>query len=216
LAESFYSNGGRRLVATGTCYEYDQQLGICSEHRTPLQSNTVYGTAKATLFQQLTEFSRSTALSFAWPRLFFLYGPGEQSRRLVSSVITSLLDGQPARCSHGRQRRDYMYVEDAAEGLLTLLASNVRGPINLARGTAVSLRAIVELIGHKLARPDLIELGALPARPEEVPLVVADTTRQSVELDWRPATSLDAGLERTIVWWHRQLQLAGGTTCQGS
>jgi len=95
----FYSHGGKRLVMAGTCAEYDWKYGYCSEQITPLLPATVYGTCKHSLQVMLDAFSRQTGLSVAWGRIFFLYGPHEHPDRLVSSVIRSVLRGEPARCS---------------------------------------------------------------------------------------------------------------------
>ncbi len=216
LVESFQRYGGERCLAAGTCYEYEQRCGLCSENRTPTRPNTVYGHSKVALLQVLTNFSRAVQLSFAWPRLFFLYGPGENSRRLVSSVITALLDGRVAQCSHGRQLRDYMFVEDVADGLVALLESDFKGPINLGCGIPVALRDIVQDLGDKLERSHLIQFGGLPARSGDVPLVIADTKRQFAVLNWKPETSLDTGLTKTIAWWQSHLQGTEGVICQGS
>ena len=81
--------------------------------------------------------------------MFFLYGPHEHPDRLVSSVILSLLRGEPAKCSHGRQIRDYMHVQDVANGLVALLDSDVRGAVNVSSGQATTLREIV--LDHRTA-----------------------------------------------------------------
>jgi nucleoside-diphosphate-sugar epimerase len=150
-----------------------------------------------------------TGVSTAWGRLFSVYGPHEHPKRLVPSVTQSLLAGEPALCSHGTQIRDYLFAEDAADALLTLLESDVSGPINLASGQPVALRDIITRIGALLGRPDLIRLGAIPAAPSDKPFVVADTTRTVSALGWRPRHTLESGLLQTIAWWRRQTMPAG-------
>jgi nucleoside-diphosphate-sugar epimerase len=146
-------------------------------------------------------------LTSAWGRIFFLYGPHEHPDRLVASVIRSLLAGQPARTSHGRQVRDYLYAADVADAFVTLLDSGVTGPINIASGQAVALRDIVNRVGQLMGRPDLIELGAIPTAPTDTPLVVGDTARLCSALRWSPSWDLDRGLAATIERW-RQAQHA--------
>jgi nucleoside-diphosphate-sugar epimerase len=137
--------------------------------------------------------------------VFFLYGPNEHPDRLVSSVIRSLLQGQEARCSHGRQIRDYLHVQDVADAIVSVLDSSVEGPINIGSGTAVTLRDIIVTIGRTLGREDLIQLGAIPSRANDAPLVVADIERLTTEVKWQPSYSLEAGLAHTIDWWRRKL-----------
>jgi len=205
LAEQFAHFGGKRLVVIGTCYEYDQRYGLCSETLTPTTPNTIYGVTKNALRQMLEAFCAKNQLSMAWPRLFFLYGPHEHPKRLVPSVICALLEGKPAKCSHGRQLRDYIHVKEAADGIVNLLESDFEGPINLGAGTPVSIREIVQTIGRLIERPDLIHLGALPARPGEDPLVMADIEKMTDALEWAPKLGLEEGLGQTIDWWKSQI-----------
>ncbi len=150
------------------------------------------------LLQALTD---QAGVSSAWGRAFFLYGPEEQQDRLVASVIRSVLRGEPARCSHGRQIRDYMHVQDVANGFVALLDSDVRGVVNICSGQAATLREIVTGIGSVLERPELIHLGAIPARANDAPLVVGDNTRLRQEVGWNQEFDLDSGLRHTIDWW---------------
>ena len=94
LLRGFQRHGGRRIVMPGSSYEYDWSYGYCHETRTPTVPNTVYGACKHALDGMAQAFCRSHGLSYAWPRVFFLYGPNEHPDRLVSSVIRSLLQGQ--------------------------------------------------------------------------------------------------------------------------
>jgi len=206
MADEFARCGGKRMTVTGTCYEYEQAYGVCSEQRTPLTPNTTYGTCKNSLRDMLTSYSQSLEISFAWPRIFFLYGPGEHPRRLVSSVANALLRGEEANCSHGRQLRDFLYVKDLGDALAALVDSEVQGPINIGQGSPVELREIVCKLGELAGRPDLIRLGAIAARDNEVPLVMADTALMKQQLDWTPKFDLETGLQETLAWWEKQLE----------
>jgi nucleoside-diphosphate-sugar epimerase len=148
-------------------------------------------------------FAAGRELSAAWPRVFFLYGPKEHPERLVSSVIRSLLRGQPARCSHGRQIRDYLHVQDVADGLVAVLDSEVRDAVNISSGEATTLREITLTIGRLTGRAELVQLGAIPARANDVPLVVGSNARAAA-LGWRPRYDLESGLRHTIEWWRAQ------------
>jgi nucleoside-diphosphate-sugar epimerase len=204
LATAFRQAGGSRVVSAGPCLEYDWNYGYCSEDRTPLTARTLYGTCKHALQLLTSAMSSGGGFSSAWGRIFFLYGPQEHPNRLVASVIRSLLAGVPARTSHGRQVRDYLYSDDIADAFVRLLESDVIGPINIASGQAVQLRTIIERIGDLTGRKELIQLGAIPAAPTDTPLVVADTTRLTAMLDWSPSWDLDRGLQATIDWWRTQ------------
>jgi nucleoside-diphosphate-sugar epimerase len=205
LLQVFEEFGGKRVVMAGTCAEYDWQYGYCSERVTPLAPATLYGTCKYSLQIMLEASARQTGLSAAWGRIFFLYGPHEHPDRLVPSVICSLLKGEPARCSHGNQIRDFLYVEDVADAFTALLESNVTGPVNVASGCPIALRDIIYEIAEKIDRKDLIQLGVLPVSVHEPHLLVADVSRLTNEVEWLPKYNLGRGLEQTIAWWKSHL-----------
>jgi len=206
LAQTFVARGGQRVVVTGSCAEYDWRYGYCSEQVTPLRPATVYGICKHALQLMLDALCKQKNVSAAWGRLFFLYGQHEYAERLVASVIRALLQEQVARCSHGGQIRDFLYVHDAADALVALLDSDVNGAVNIASGTPVMLRQVVEEIAVQLGRPDLIKLGALPAPEHEPRLLLADVARLRDEVKWSPQYDLASGLAETIDWWKIQLQ----------
>lgn len=206
LIRSFHEAGGIRLVMAGSCTEYDWDYGYCSEYLTPRQPNTYYGKCKRALQLLLEEYSDEVGLSSAWGRIFFLYGPYENKVRLVSSVIRSLLLGEKAKCTHGNQIRDFLYVEDVADAFVALLESEVEGAVNIASGEPLSLKDLVQMIGKKLDRLDLVHMGAIQVPDHEKPLVVGDVTRLSKELMWFPKYSLAEGIDKTIEWWRPELE----------
>ncbi len=206
LLRAFADTGGERAVFTGSCAEYDWRYGFCSEAITPLRPASTYGHCKHALGDLFNDFVGSEGgPSGAWARLFFLYGPHEQPRRLIASIIRSLLRGEPARCSHGQQRRDYLFTLDAADALVTLLASNVQGAINIASGQPTRLENLIRRVASRLGREDLVELGAIPVPDDEPPLVLADIRRLESELAWQPTWELDDALDHTINWWRSRV-----------
>ena len=209
LLFAFAKAGGRRMVFCGSCAEYDW-TGAAPLHETStaLRPATEYGAAKAALFMAYGSLAARLGLSGAWARPFFLYGPGEDPRRLAADVIISLLEGHEARCTHGRQQRDFLHVADAGRALAALLDSTLEGPVNIASGTAIPLGDLVHEAGRQIGASDLVRLGARAARPDDPPLVAADVSRLTKELGWRPRFNLETGLADTIDWWRNHLQKA--------
>jgi nucleoside-diphosphate-sugar epimerase len=170
-----------------------------------LKPNNAYGVCKSALQSLQASFAEQAGVSAAWGRIFYLYGPHEHPRRLVASVIRSLLKGEPALCSPGDQVRDFLYVEDAADAFVALMESDVRGPVNVASGQPITVKEIVQAIAERVERQELVRLGALPARTTEPHFLVADVGRLRNEVGWRPKYGLGRGLDRTIGWWRNQL-----------
>lgn len=208
LFRAFAEHGGERAVGVGSCAEYDWSSTRCREYSTPLNPATTYGTCKLQVSRFLEGLGNKTDVTTAWGRLFFLYGPHEQPERFVPSIIRPLLRGEHARCSHGEYIRDYIYVKDAADALVSMLDTSVSGPINIASGKAVALKQIAETIGAKLGRPDLVTFAETENR--DTPELDADTARLNNEVGWSPRYCLDSGLEETIGWWEST------TTCSAN
>src|SRR5712671_2660263 len=86
---AFADSGGKRIVAAGSCAEYDSAAGECLENLTPLLPRTLYGTSKFAFERLLLSSGEQTGLSSASGRIFFLYGPNEHPSRLVAYAIQS-------------------------------------------------------------------------------------------------------------------------------
>jgi nucleoside-diphosphate-sugar epimerase len=213
LLESFFENGGRRVVFAGSSAEYDWSKGVCREGSTPLAGGGAYGAAKralAELFHGLCEHygaGDGRSVSGAWARIFFLFGPHEAEGRLVAAVARSLIEGGPVRCSEGTQIRDYMFIADAADALVELLGSDLVGPINIASGDGIRVRDLVLEMAERVGGDsfDRIEWGAVGQGSNEAPLVIADVGRLRDELEWRPGVGRSDGLDRTLAWWRERL-----------
>jgi nucleoside-diphosphate-sugar epimerase len=140
-------------------------------------------------------------MSVGWGRIFFVYGPREHPARLVSSVIRSLLAGEEAKCTHGEQVRDFLHASDVAAAFVSLLESDVDGPVNVGSGIPTTIHDLIARIGKAIGRPELLRFGALPARADEPPTILADIRRLTKEVGWMQRISLEKGLEQTIAWW---------------
>ncbi len=199
LFQTFFEVGGRRVLSVGTCAEYDWTAPApFDEDLTPILPTTPYGAAKAALATRLEQLTQQfPQKSSAWARLFFLYGPGEAQGRLVPSVVESLRSGQPALCTRGEQKRDFLYVEDAGRALVVTLLSSLEGKINIASGRSPAVQEVIQQLGQITGRSDLLRWGALPEREGEPPVIAANTRRLSA-LGFKPSVTLEEGLRKTI------------------
>lgn len=204
LVREFASVGGRRIVASGSCAEYDWAHEVQCEGVTPLQPSTPYGVAKVRCQRELSALALKSDLSYAWARVFFCFGPYEPKGRLVHDVTIALLRGESARCTNGLQERDYLHTEDIGRAFADILESDFNGEINIASGEAIPIRDIVSMIGKILGREELIECGALPERSGEPKRLIADTRRLSECIGFAPRFTLDEGIVSTVEWFRRQ------------
>lgn len=200
LTEAFVNCGGRRAVFAGTCAEYDWSNGVCDEELTSLSPSSAYGRSKVDLWEGVQDIARSSGLKAAWGRIFYAFGPGESANRFIASVILSILRNEPASCTIGYQKRDYVFVKDVAEVLVSLLVGEYEGSVNIGTGVATAIADVAIKIGAMMGRPDLIHLGKRPSAPQQ-PLVVADVRRLRKAGFPVPESDLTPGLRKTIAWW---------------
>jgi nucleoside-diphosphate-sugar epimerase len=200
LSRAFISAGGRRIVGAGTCAEYDWtdsalQTGDCIEGETSLRPHLLYGVAKKSCFETLQSFAQSVDVEFAWARVFLLYDPQENSKRLVSSLFEAIGAGRRAACTDGVQIRDFMPASEVGRAFAAILTSDVLGAVNIGSGAPQSIAAMAMSIGRLLGRPELVGLGDLPSRSDDPPRLVPDDRRLFEEVGFRPFITQARALE---------------------
>lgn len=203
LFRAFADADGRRIVGVGSCAEYDWTNSPLHENDSLIRPATLYGAAKASLWQLLEAFGRQEKLSVGWGRLFFLYGPGEPRGKLVSDAIVTLLQGRRFETSPGLQRRDFLHVADAGRALAALLVSPVTGPVNIASGHCRPVREVISEVARVIGRAELVDFGARSMLPDEPLELAAVVTRLREEVGFIPNYTLTTGIEQTISWWRQ-------------
>jgi nucleoside-diphosphate-sugar epimerase len=193
--------GISRIVGVGTCAEYDQVREPCDEYQTEIAPESLYGCTKDASRRVLQACAEAEGFSWAWARIFYPIGPDEKERRLVPSVAAAVASGSPARLSSGTAVRDVIDVRDAGAAIAEVALSEIIGPVNIARGEAISIGQIAETLGRIAGRPDLIHLGVLPDRAGEPPYLVAAIDRLVNEVGFRPQRTVEETLSDILDEW---------------
>jgi len=155
------------------------------------------GKVAATHFLQMlhrTEQFPSTTV-----RLFLTYGPGQGSRRFLPQVVAGCLSGRAFPVSPGTQVRDFCFIDDVIEAVFAALVQPAaQGEvINIASGTPVSIRSVIETVRSIVGRGEP-QFGEIPLRQGENMELYADISKASELLGWTPKIELSVGLHRTI------------------
>lgn len=204
LLQAFAKAGGNRAVCAGTSAEYDWQQGHCQEFLTPCKPDTLYGRTKYSLHLLSEILAQQNNLSLAWGRIFFLFGAHEYRERLIPAAIRHLRAKNIFTLMNGHQIRDFMYVKDIADALVTLLETDIIGPVNIASGQPIAIRDIIALIGQRLQAVDYIQDRHAMTRPTtKHDSVTADVARLHTEVKWQPQYSLETAIDETIAWWSK-------------
>ncbi|PZU91918.1 MAG: hypothetical protein DI527_11020 [Chelatococcus sp.] len=197
---------GSVFVSAGSCAEYaEPRRRERLDETSPLESGKLYGSSKAAGGLLSLAIATALAVPMRHLRLFNVYGPGEAAHRLLPSLASERATGRRVRLSAGLQVRDFIHVEDVAEGMLVaaerLISGTAKGatPLNLCTGVGTSVRDLVTLAAQALAiAPENLGFGDLPMRPDEIPYLVGQPDKMTFDLGWRPAYGPAAGVEATI------------------
>jgi nucleoside-diphosphate-sugar epimerase len=196
LIKRIRESGTRRFLVLGTCVEYAPTIERLSESNSKIAPATPYAQCKTDLRIKLENLLQPDGSSLCWARVFYPYGVGEHPDRLCSAVIRNMLAGKTTLLKTAGSVKDYIYIDDLATAMLTLVENNVAGPINLGTGAGVSIETIACSIATRLNRPELIQ--TLDQSPEQMPdRVVADATKLR-SLGWYPNVGLQEGIEKLI------------------
>ena len=192
--------GCQNVVMTGTCFEYDTSIGYLDEE-SPVKPATLYAACKLALSVAAAQRAAQLGVHFAWARIFYLYGPHEDPRRLVPAETLALLKGRDFPATKGDQVRDYMHVADVAAGLRALALTGSAGVYNVCSAEPVTLAEVMLTLGRIMGRDDLIKFGARPPSSFEPAFICGRNERLRKATGWKQSRTLHDGLRETVEWW---------------
>jgi nucleoside-diphosphate-sugar epimerase len=204
LLQVVQKSGCKCWVGMGSQAEYGPYNGVLREDL-PTKPVTLYGVTKLCVGLLTRQLCEMGGIRHIWLRLLAIYGPKDDVRHLIPTVILKLLAGERPALTRGEQRWDYLFVEDAAEAIYYAATTpEAHGIFNLGSGEAYTVRSIVERI-RDLIDPRLpLGLGEIPYRPDQIMHLQADITRLKAVTGWNPRTSLDDGLRQTVEWYRNE------------
>ena len=200
LFEIIRTTGCKLWVGVGSQAEYGTHNEILTEE-TPVRPETAYGVAKLSLGLLTQKLCELSGIRFIWLRLLATYGPKDDERHLIPSVIRRLLARERPLLTSGEQKWDYLYVADAADAIYrAAVTEDAQGIFNLSSGEAQTVRKLVEQI-RNIIDPSLpLGFGEIPTLADQIMHLQADISRLREATGWTPQTSLEEGLKRTIEW----------------
>jgi GDP-L-fucose synthase len=176
----------------------------------PEETNAPYGIAKKALLVQGQAYRQQYGLNSIFVMPVNLYGPRDnfdlQSSHVIPALIRKALEAKEAGVEElvgwgdGSPTREFLYVEDAAEGLITAMERyDGEEPVNLGSGYEISIKDLMELIARLCGFEGRLVWDA--TQPNGQPRRGLDTTRADKYFGFRAQTTLEAGLQKTIDWY---------------
>jgi GDP-L-fucose synthase len=218
LIEQSRLHGVKKFVATGTVCAYPKFTPVPFKEEDiwngyPEETNAPYGLAKKMMLVQSQSYREQYGFNSIFLLPANLFGPFDNFDLETSHVIPALIrkcvearrSGAPSieAWGSGGVSREFLYVEDCAEGLFRAAAQYDGGePVNLGNGREVMIRELVELVAELTGFRG--EIRWQPSRPDGQPRRCLDVTRALASFGFRARTSLEDGLRRTINWYEEQ------------
>ena len=208
LFETAVKASVKKILFTSSLYAYGRMDGPPFVETELPAPRTVYGISKLTGEHLLRHFNVQHGMPYDVIRYLFVYGPKQFAGMGYKSVIIKnfeqLLDGKPATVyGDGEQALDYVYVDDAVDATLRVLARAGSGEVfNVASGKATSVNHLLDTMMKVAGKGS--EKISQPADWTAGSHRVGSIEKIREQVGWQPATSLEEGLARTWEWTKAQ------------
>jgi GDP-L-fucose synthase len=176
----------------------------------PEETNAPYGLAKKMLLVQLQSYRQQYGFNGIYLLPVNLYGPGDnfevKSSHVIPALIKKCVDAKKESKNHitvwgtGKASREFLYVEDAAEGILLATEFyNEPEPVNLGAGFEITIKDLVKLIVELTGFHGEIKWDN--SKPDGQPRRMLDTSRAKEKFNFQAKTDFREGLKKTISWY---------------
>lgn len=215
MIDAAYRTGVEKIVTLGTVCAYPKFTPVpFSEDNLwngyPEETNAPYGLAKKALLTQSEAYREEYDFNAVYLLPVNLYGPRDTFDPARSHVIPALIkkvyEAKTAGSAFieawgtGRATREFLYVEDAADGIVLALEKYDKSePVNLGSGSEISIKNLLELIARIMDYQGEIRWDT--SKPDGQPRRMLDTARAEREFGFKAKTKFEEGLKKTIDWY---------------
>jgi len=201
LTQIFKTKYPTSFVQIGSGLEYGN---LKSPHRedkvvnlNSIKSN--YSKAKYLATKHIIKLAKKNNFPGVVVRFYQVYGPGQNTNRLIPFVIKSCKNDEEFPCSSGNQTKDFLYVTDAIDAIIKILESkNCHGEIiNVGYGRPIRVKKIILLI-RNFVKKGMPQFNKIKLRKDEPPEYYPNIKKAHKIIGWKPKISLTKGIKLTI------------------
>ena len=187
----------KKIICTGSCWEYGQQYGKLNEEMA-LKPMNAFSAAKNTLHWMGNEIAKENNLQFIWIRLFYVYGPGQKEASLIPYLINCAKTGKTPKIKNPSARNDFVYVEDVADAISLLLKNCTQSAAyNIGSGHSTSVQKIMRIIYDRFKIKYRHNSSDSLNNDGDINFW-ADISKIKKEIGWKPKISIKEGINRVI------------------
>ncbi len=186
------------LASTSSLYGFNEMPFSESQRTdTPLAP---YGATKKAAEAVCYSYHYLYGLDIIIPRYFTVYGPAGRPDMSIFKFIKNIDRGKPIPVfGDGKQKRDFTYIDDIADGTIRCLDQKGYEIINLGNDNSVVLMYVINLIEEALGKK--AQINWLERHPADVEATWADITKARTLLGWEPKVRIEEGIKRTVNWY---------------
>ncbi len=186
------------LASTSSLYGFNEMPFTETQRTdTPLAP---YGATKKAAEAVCYSYHYLYGLDIIIPRYFTVYGPAGRPDMSIFKFIKNIDTGKPIPVfGDGKQKRDFTYIDDIADGTIRCLDQSGYEIINLGNDNSVVLMYVINLIEEALGKK--AEINWLERHPADVEATWADITKARTMLGWQPEVKIEEGIKRTVKWF---------------
>jgi len=207
-----------KFVAMGTVCAYPKYIPIPFKEKDlwngyPEETNAPYGLAKKMTLVQAQAYRQQYGFNAIYLVPVNLYGSGDnfnpESSHVIPALIKKFVDAidsnerEVVAWGTGKPTREYLYVEDAAEGIILATEKYDKPePVNLGSGFEISIRELADLIAKLTGFKGHVTWDT--SRPDGQPKRLFDSSKAEKEFGFKATTNFEEGLRKTIEWYKEQ------------
>ena len=190
----------RKILVSGSCWEYGNKQGACKESD-PVIISSYFTWAKHSLNQYLQLKCTEEGVTLNWFRNFYLYGPGQRKGSLIPTLIKSIGASETPQINTPLNKNDFVYVEDIAKAFARSVDADFpSGVYNLGSGYGTSVYDVCRIVEEEILGTETISNQVLEnGQQAETVNFWADMEKTQQALSISPDTSLEAGINQHIL-----------------
>ena len=209
LVEASLPEGFEIFINAGTSSEYGFKDHAASE-ADRLDPNSYYAVTKASASLFCRYLAQSQSLPITTLRLYSVYGPYEDPRRLLPQLISYGFKKKLPPLAAPNLMHDFVYIEDVEEAFILAAKQKKQnhGAIyNVGSGAQLSLREIVDIVHEVMDISEEPKWGTMPARQWDTDVWLADNRKIRNELGWQPKYAFEQGFRQMANWFKNHPEL---------
>lgn len=199
ILKLFSECGISKFIGFGTGAEYGYHTAKVSENDIVNPYN-LYGSSKH-YFKSLAEkYCEINNIDFSWVIPMYTYGYNDVLTRFIPTVINKCLAQEDIILNSCKSYTDYLFVEDFADGINSIISFELNGTYNISSGSIYNSKDIVQMIARLTNYQKEIIFDSTRDRLNFQDYFCGSSYKLQIFSDWKPKTSMEQGLLKTINW----------------